>query len=208
MNKISIIVPIYNVERYLEECIHSILSQTYKNIEIILVDDGSTDRCGEICDRFSEKHENIIVIHQTNQGLPHARNAGLRWATGKYVGFVDSDDVISDHMYEDLIFAIEKESADMAVCNFTVFNKLGVRAVSHRYTSEVFRYTKGAEDDFYSCSLDSSCNRIYRNDIIQKLALRFEDKSIVAQEDFWFVVRYCTHISSIVIPDFMLHKSS
>ena len=89
---VSIVVPIYNVEKYLKKCIDSIINQTYKNIEIILVDDGSTDNCGKICDEYTKTDNRIVVIHKKNGGLSDARNAGLDIAKGKYIAFVDSDD--------------------------------------------------------------------------------------------------------------------
>ena len=97
---ISIIVPIYNVEKQLSECIESILNQTFMNFELILVDDGSPDKCGEICDEYEKKDKRIKVIHKKNGGLSDARNAGLDIAKGKYIGFVDSDDIIHPEMYE------------------------------------------------------------------------------------------------------------
>lgn len=97
---ISIIVPVYNVESYLEQCIDSILAQSYKNLEIILVDDGSTDRSGDICDRYAEKDSRIHVVHKANGGLSSARNAGLKICHGDYLGFVDSDDYIDPDMYK------------------------------------------------------------------------------------------------------------
>lgn len=116
---ISIIVPIYNVEKYLRKCINSILKQTYSNIEIILVDDGSRDSCPAICDEFALKDSRIRTIHKNNGGLSEARNVGLDVAKGEYIGFVDSDDYISQDMYEKLLSAMLKTKADMAVCNFT-----------------------------------------------------------------------------------------
>ena len=95
---ISIIVPIYNVEEYLPKCIDSILNQTYKELEVILVDDGSPDSCGKICDRYAKKDERVKVIHQKNGGLSAARNSGLDCANGEYIGFVDSDDLSLIHI--------------------------------------------------------------------------------------------------------------
>ena len=100
MPEISIIVPVYKVEGYLKKCIESICNQTIKNIEIILVDDGSPDQCGEICDYYSKRDSRIKVIHKENGGLSDARNAGLEIAIGKYIGFVDSDDFVSSDMFE------------------------------------------------------------------------------------------------------------
>lgn len=93
---VSVVVPIYKVEQYLDRCVNSILNQTYKNIEIILVDDGSPDLCGRMCDEFKERDSRIKVIHQSNQGLSAARNSGLSIAGGKYILFIDSDDYINE----------------------------------------------------------------------------------------------------------------
>lgn len=112
--EISVIVPVYNVEKYLEECIDSLLAQTFKNLEIILVDDGSTDTSGQICDRYAENHPEIIrVIHKNNGGLSSARNAGMDIAKGRYLGFVDSDDAILPAMYEDLYNLAKNHGADI-----------------------------------------------------------------------------------------------
>ena len=99
---ISVIVPVYRVEKYLERCVKSILSQTYKNLEVILVDDGSPDQCPAICDACAEKDARVKVIHQENKGLSGARNAGIDAASGEYLAFVDSDDYVSPHFIEEL----------------------------------------------------------------------------------------------------------
>ena len=114
--KISVIVPVYKVEKYLERCVDSIINQTYKNLEIILVDDGSPDNCGAMCDEFAKKDERIKVIHKENGGLSSARNAGLDIATGDYIAFVDSDDRITSDAYENLVSALG-ERVD-AIANF------------------------------------------------------------------------------------------
>lgn len=118
MVKISIIVPVYNVEKYLENCIESILNQTFKDFELIFVDDGSTDNSGKICDIYEKKDSRIKVIHKNNEGLSSARNTGLDIACGKYVGFVDSDDSIHPKMYEVLYNLIEKYKSDISCCNY------------------------------------------------------------------------------------------
>lgn len=114
--KISVIVPIYKVEKYIERCINSILHQTYGNLEVILVDDGSPDKCPEICDRFKEQDSRVKVIHKKNGGLSDARNAGIDLATGDYIAFVDGDDYISPEMYELMLTACKKNDAQMAMC--------------------------------------------------------------------------------------------
>ena len=193
-------MPVYNVERYLEECIDSLLAQTYPNIEIILVDDGSPDKCPEICDAFSANYSNIKVVHQKNAGLPFARNAGLAVATGDYISFVDSDDAILEDMYSILINKMEKDNSDMAVCNFRLFNKAGTANVSQRYKEGILSFKSDAIF-YYDCALDACWNRVYKSNIIKDNSLLFEDKKIVAQEDFWFNFRYCCHASQISTTD-------
>jgi glycosyltransferase involved in cell wall biosynthesis len=115
---ISIIVPVYNVEKYLSQCINSLINQTIKNLEIILVNDGSLDNSGKICDEFSKIDNRIIVIHKENNGLSSARNAGLEIAKGNYIGFVDSDDWLDETMYETLLKLIKDNGSDISCCKF------------------------------------------------------------------------------------------
>lgn len=118
---ISVIVPIYNVEKYLARCVDSIVNQTYKNLEIILVDDGSPDRCPQMCDDYAEKDSRIKVVHKKNGGLSDARNAGIAVATGEYISFIDSDDYVSDDFFECLLDVINKENSDIAECSVVKF---------------------------------------------------------------------------------------
>lgn len=115
---ISIIIPVYKVEKYLEKCIQSVINQTYENLQIILVDDGSPDNCGKICDEYAKKDHRIEVIHKSNGGLSDARNKGLEIAKGEYIGFVDSDDYIEADMYEVLYNLLKQYNADVSICNF------------------------------------------------------------------------------------------
>ena len=117
MDKVSIIVPVYKVENMINQCIKSIISQSYNNIEIILVDDGSPDNCGAICDVYAEKDARIKVIHQKNQGLSAARNAGLDLASGAYIAFVDSDDIIHKDTILDNLKLLKYNNADMIIFN-------------------------------------------------------------------------------------------
>lgn len=114
--KISVIVPVYKVEPYLDKCVSSIVNQTYKNLEIILVDDGSPDNCPAMCDAWAEKDSRIRVIHKTNGGLSDARNAGMTVATGELMAFVDSDDWIAPDMYEYLYRRLAEDNSDIAAC--------------------------------------------------------------------------------------------
>lgn len=194
---LSIIVPIYNVKHYLRECINSLISQAYKKCEIIMVDDGSTDGSAQICDEYQKKDSRIKVIHQSNGGLSSARNTGLREARGKYISFIDSDDIVTPAMFADLIERIEKYNADVAICNFEVFNRIN-RYRGNRYKNEVIDYSPLNQVKFFGAALDSSCNRVYKAEPIRKFGLEFEHKSKVAQEDYWFLVRLFSHISRIV----------
>ncbi|MDU2552528.1 MAG: glycosyltransferase family 2 protein, partial [Staphylococcus epidermidis] len=115
MSEISIIVPVYNVENYLKKCVESILSQTFTDFELLLVDDGSTDSSGEMCDELKRLDERIKVIHKENGGLSSARNAGIDVAKGKYLTFVDSDDYIDTHMLEVLYKNMVHEDADLSI---------------------------------------------------------------------------------------------
>ena len=110
---ISVIVPVYGVEKYLEQCIESILGQTYPNLEVILIDDGSPDRCGEICDRYARMDSRVNVIHKENGGAASARNAGLRMAAGEYLTFVDGDDFLPTDAYENLLGTLVRQDADI-----------------------------------------------------------------------------------------------
>lgn len=114
---ISVIVPIYNVEKYLARCVDSIVNQTYKNLEIILVDDGSPDLCPQMCDDYAEKESRIKVVHKKNGGLSDARNAGMAVATGEYISFIDSDDYVSDDFFGCLLDVMNKENSDIAECS-------------------------------------------------------------------------------------------
>jgi len=120
---ISVIVPIYNVEEYLPKCINSIISQQYKNLEIILVNDGATDLSGKIADNYAKKDNRIIVIHQKNQGLSAARNSGIDVATGEFIGFVDSDDWIEKSMYSSLYADLAANDADISICGYVSVDK-------------------------------------------------------------------------------------
>ncbi|OYP01274.1 hypothetical protein CG709_11290, partial [Lachnotalea glycerini] len=115
---ISVIVPIYNVEKYIHRCLDSILRQTYKNLEIILIDDGSTDQSANICEEYKKKDERIQCIHKINGGLSEARNVGMRHATGIYMTFIDGDDYIALDYVEYLFSLLSKYAADIAVCNY------------------------------------------------------------------------------------------
>lgn len=120
---VSIIVPVYNVEKYLKKCVDSIINQTYKNLEIVLVDDGSTDNSGKICDEYAKKDSRIKVIHKQNGGLSDARNVGIDNSKGKYITFIDSDDTIENDYVEYLYSLLKKYKTNLSICNYNVISK-------------------------------------------------------------------------------------
>ena len=148
---ISVIVPIYNVEKYLNRCIDSIIAQTYKNIEIILIDDGSPDNCGAICDEYATKDSRIKVIHKKNGGLSDARNAGIDIAKGKYISFIDSDDFVSRYFIETLYKCLVENNADIS-------------SLTHGVSFE-----DGDDDSvkFMNSDNDFSCETVWPDDAIE-----------------------------------------
>ena len=137
---ISIIVPVYNVEKYIDKCIKSILEQTYKNLQIILIDDGSQDKSGQICDEYELQDNRIEVIHKKNGGLSDARNLGIKKARGEYIGFVDSDDYISKNMYEDMYKIIQEKDSDVCICN--VYNVIDGKEILKNEDNGLKEYNK------------------------------------------------------------------
>lgn len=156
MQKISIIIPVYNVEKYIRKCVDSILSQTYKNLEIILVDDGSLDNCGKICDQYAKIDNRVVVIHKQNGGLSSARNAGLKQATGDYIMFVDSDDSLEKIACESLINITNKTDADI-ICfncsnvylNEAIDNSKNSYCYSNTYKYYELSYAEAIIDNIY-----------------------------------------------------------
>jgi len=147
---ISIIIPVYNVELYLEKCIESVINQTYKNLEIILIDDGSPDHCGEICEQFALKDKRIRVIHKENGGLSSARNIGLELFTGDYIGFVDSDDWIENSMYERLLEKAIEVDASIVQCGYQIMTMDGRIKRKHVFRDEVFITNQLILDAYFS----------------------------------------------------------
>ncbi len=204
MCEISIIVPIYKVERYLKRCVDSILNQTFTDFELILVDDGSPDNCGRICDEYAEKDNRIYVIHKENGGLSDARNAGLDYATGQYIIFVDSDDFVEPDLLEKAYNTIIK-GYDIVSFGLNIIDEdENVSALTHSDAGKEFKFEK--QDDYLAFILRIFMNwrvgweawsRIYRRDIIEKYGLRFEDNSRIFAEDMYFNLCYIVHTKTM-----------
>lgn len=167
---ISVIVPVYKVEKYLAICIESIMKQTYKDFELILVDDGSPDKCPQLCDKYAEKYSNIMVLHKTNGGLSEARNYGVAFAKGEYITFVDSDDYVSNDYLENLISLLDRYNAEIAVTGISVCyegkKKLKIEQTYHEYC---FNGVHALENMLYQKYLDSSaCAMLVPINVVRK----------------------------------------
>ena len=169
---ISVIVPVYNVEPYIKKCIESILGQTYTNLELILVDDGSPDRSGEICEEYAKKDSRVVVIHQGNTGQAGARNHGISIAKGDYIGFVDSDDWIAEDMYQVLLDSLLRNDCDIAVCGRFVVRGDSIKAASgFSMQEEIVMDTEEVVRRFltYKAIDSSSVDKLYKAELIRDI---------------------------------------
>lgn len=197
---ISVIVPVYNVEKYLDECVESIINQTYKNLEIILVDDGSPDHCPDMCEKWAEKDSRIKVVHKKNGGLSSARNAGLDVAQGDYIGFIDSDDFIDNDMFEMLLNNALEYSAEVSRCSYRFFED-GKFVDSNEENDEIAIYTSAEATDGlkYSGYLTSiACNKLFLKKAVADI--RF-DETLFSCEDTVFVYQVYKNVHKVVCQD-------
>ena len=175
--KLSIVVPIYNSEKYLNECIESIVNQTFDDFELILVNDGSKDNSLLICKQWGKKDKRIKIIDKENGGVSSARNAGIKIANGEYIGFVDSDDYINECMYEKLIGAIEKGNADISICKRVIPGR--ERNYGHDYPVRecfTFKSSKGKwKKMFYQGDLETFVtNKLFKSAFLKESGVRFK----------------------------------
>ena len=194
MPKISIVVPIYNVEKYLKQCIESIINQTLQDIEIILVDDGSPDNCPQICDEYAKKDNRIKVVHKKNGGLSSARNAGIEVATGDFIGFVDSDDYIELDMYEKMYNIAKENHVDFVVSDYYKVSDKGKIITTidmnegiydkNRIIKEIFPSLIMGDDINYG-KLLSVCYCLYRRDLFIKNNLLFDDEIKYSEDNLF-----------------------
>lgn len=188
---VSVIIPVYKTEKYLNSAVESVLNQTYKNIEIVLVDDGSPDNCPQLCDELAEKYENIKVVHKENGGLSSARNAGIENAEGKYIYFLDSDDTIIDCAIADMVEIIEKENSDVVIPSmyYKVYEDTGEKEIAYHFEESLF------ETDPRNYAIEILIGKVrghrstavlYRTQVIKENNLRFP-LGLIA-EDFFFMM--------------------
>ena len=182
---ISVIVPVYRVEAYLERCVKSILSQTYKNLEVILVDDGSPDQCPAICDACAEKDARVKVIHQENKGLSGARNAGIDAASGEYLAFVDSDDYVSPHFIEELYQLLQDTGCAIGQCRFSYVKGDGL--VEEGDSAFCIYRGESLMEQLYGPEEKATCfvvawNKLYRAELFKETGIRYPEGRIHEDE--------------------------
>lgn len=183
--KVSIIVPIYNAEEYLEECLDSIINQTYQNIEIILINDGSKDNSGEICERYQNQDTRIITFHNDNHGVSYSRNCGIKISSGQYILFVDCDDTIDETYVEKLMKPIKQQNYDLVLCEINIKTKNIPLFVRKKEKSGIF-----SEDFIYYLDLlKYPFVKLYKSEIIKKNGLIF-NVNMSAGEDQLFNLQY------------------
>lgn len=197
---ISVIVPVYNVEKYLAKCIESILKQSYRNFELILVDDGSPDKCPVICDQYAEQDERIIVIHQENSGVSAARNAGLDKAKGKYIGFVDPDDFIAPDMYEKMLYTMEQCYAELVICGYEYYDESYRIDEKRQYPEKAAEILNQKElmrrmSDMPPTVRHGVVNKLFRTEYLKNL--RFVE-GLHSSEDVLFLTEYLKVVKTAV----------
>ena len=193
--KISIIVPVYNVENYLERCVESILKQTYTNFELLLINDGSTDQSGDLCDQLALRDQRIRVIHKENGGLSAARNTGIDHASSDLIGFIDSDDYIDEDMYETLYRQLRESNADLSMCgHYDVYNQIPEKQVSEIKTWEL------SSEEAIKMVMEAkvlsvtAVNKLYKKSLFSEL--RFEIGKIA--EDAFIMIKLLDKCNVIV----------
>ena len=199
MSKVSVIVPVYNAKDYIIRCIDSILEQTFKDIELILIDDGSTDGSELICDRY-KSNNTVKVIHQENRGVSSARNRGLEVATGTYVAFVDSDDYLEKNMLQQMLGGLA--SSDLVMCGYYKENKRYQGVTERKIVNKVDAMMNVMQNDGFKGFL---WNKLFKRSIIEKNKLMFSD-NIHMCEDLLYCAKYINVCNSVcLLPDLLYH---
>ncbi|WP_294368366.1 glycosyltransferase family 2 protein [uncultured Clostridium sp.] len=211
MELISIIVPVYNVEKYLNQCVNTLINQTYFNIEIILVNDGSTDKSGSLCDELSKRDNRIKVIHKKNEGLGLARNTGLEYINGKFVTFIDSDDYVDTNLIEELYYNLKNNNADTCIGGFKRVNDLGKIIFKESYEKNTYEdnYIKnnllmkmlGSSPEKSDAIRMSVWNVLFSVEIIKNNKLKFVSERKFISEDIIFDIDYYQFAKKVVIID-------
>ena len=182
MDKISVIVPVYNSQDFLEKCVDSVLNQTYQNLEVILVDDGSTDDSAAMCDKYQNMDSRVKVFHEKNGGVSKARNVGLRNATGQWVPFVANDDYIELDMYDKMIKAADETKADIAACGLlTNDTPMYLKHKEQKLYTVEEAITECIADEEGSTMYGSVCNKLINRSLLEHSSLSFLWVSLCSQ---------------------------
>lgn len=197
---ISIIVPVYRVESYLSRCVDSLLAQTYTDLEIILIDDGSPDNSSVICDEYARQDARIRVIHQENAGLSAARNVGMRIASGEYIGFVDSDDYVAPQMYEKLLLAIERHHSDIAMCGCRIVSEDGSFIGSDKFEEMTEYHSNEIITKFILPLKTASWNKLYRASSIKGVEFPY---GRIHGEDLVFIMSALTTETTLTTTSYL-----
>lgn len=200
---ISVIIPIYNMEKYLKKCVWSVINQSYKNIEILLIDDGSKDNSPQICDEFLQIDERIKVFHKKNGGLSDAKNYGIKKATGDYITFVDADDWIESNMYEEMLLKMKKENADISICGRYIDYENG-RSIKWNNPNEIKMNKEEALiylNSFYKFDM-ASWDKIYKKELFNGIEFPYGKKCEDAYTTYLLFAK-CKKI--IYIPECFYH---
>ena len=209
--KVSVIVPVYNVEQYLDRCIQSLLNQTLKEIEIILVDDESPDKCPQMCDRYAQQDSRIKIIHKKNEGLGMARNSGIEIASGEYVTFCDSDDFVESETYACVYNCCKSQDLDMCCFQHQRVTQEGIILPNkHKVTEEFFEGAnvknflmgiigKDAINKHSKTYGMSSCMAVFRRSIYIDSGVRYPSERLIASEDLVFLLYFLPHVQKIKI---------
>lgn len=193
---ISVIVPVYNVEKYLNKCVDSIINQTYKNLEIILVDDGSPDNCGKICDDYAKKDSRIRVFHKENSGVSSARNLGINNSTGNWIAFIDSDDWIEEKYFEIMLDKAKKENADIVICGYNKIWKNKIEPINTSMGDKVYNSKEYLINCLYPQTGFGFCHmKIIKKDCIGQALF---DEKIAVGEDALFNIEISKNIEKVV----------
>ena len=203
MDKISVIIPVYNVEKYLSRCLESVINQTYENLEIILINDGSKDRSGLICDYYVKKDNRIKVFHQENQGLSAARNKGIEVASGEYIGFLDSDDYIEKDMYQILFSNAIKYDADITACSSKIMLLNGKVKLGESDGNILVLNKFEAVAEIINKIDGAVWNKLYKSNLIK--SLKFE-RGKVHGEDLYFQFQCLTRCNKVVYVNSCKHN--
>lgn len=194
---ISVIIPVYNGELYIERCLLSVINQTYPNLELIVINDGSNDSTFNILSQYTKKHENIILAsHKKNRGVSHARNHGLSLARGDYISFVDSDDMLLNTFYDEMLLNMQDMQSDIVQCGRIEIRHTKNGLIENKVASNKLKFIQKHEDHYVKFGGVFVWDKLFKRDIIEKFNLRF-DENIKFAEDFLFLFNYKMHTSKM-----------